>query len=73
MGVGIALASTVIPAAAAVAEDVDGPVGTLALYSWIVGPFPGLVYAGKTMRGLMGAGIRTGMLALELRGVASVP
>jgi hypothetical protein len=36
--------------------------GLAALYAWIVGPFPGLVYAGDTGRGLRGMGLRAGLL-----------
>ncbi len=64
IGVGLGVASTVLPLVAAVALDNDGAAVALVTYSWIVGPLPGLAYAGNTKRGLVGAGIRTGTAVL---------
>lgn len=62
VGIAIAVANTLVPAVLALqpfSGDDDMTwllIGTA--YSWVVGPFPGLAYAGNTKRGLKGMGVR---------------
>ena len=69
IGVGIALANTIVPIAVGLpilwGENylIGGP---LFAYGLIVGPFPGNVYAGDKRRGLKGMGIRTGASLLGI-------
>jgi hypothetical protein len=55
--IGLALANTAIPLAVFLSDE-DYSQKFLLFYSWVVGPFPGLIYAGDADRGLEGVGVR---------------
>jgi hypothetical protein len=61
----LAVANTVIPTAFVLSNWSDSNKYYL-LYPWVMGPFPGLAYAGDTDRGLEGVGAR--LLTLGLAG-----
>lgn len=60
LGVAVGLSSLFVPLSMVATGSENA--GLAALYAWIVGPFPGLVYAGDTARGLRGMGLRAGLL-----------
>lgn len=55
--IGLAVANIAIPLGLLLPGR-DSSQEFLLLYPWIVGPFPGLAYAGETERGLEGVGTR---------------
>ena len=60
-GVGLGLSSLFVPLAMIATGSENAPLA--AAYAWLVGPLPGLVYAGETGRGLKGIGVRAGIFA----------
>jgi hypothetical protein len=71
-GVGLGLSSLFVPLAMIATGSESAPLA--AAYVWLVGPLPGLVYAGETGRGLKGVGVRAGIFAstvLLVAGAAS--